>query len=173
MWVTIIADASYCPDTQAAGYGFWIASDRGKRGGHGGIKERVVNSIAAEMMALVNGLYMACRYGLADQGDTVLLQTDCQAAIDAFTHKRARITHEETDLVSYLETLAKDLQLTVMFKHVKGHTSGGTPRLFINNKCDELARDAMRKMRGQFRSNTNETETLAVPAATRNDHSTG
>lgn len=35
MKVTIIADASHCGNTGATGYGFWIASDRGKRNGGG------------------------------------------------------------------------------------------------------------------------------------------
>lgn len=30
MLVTIVSDASFCVDTGAAGYGIWIACDRGK-----------------------------------------------------------------------------------------------------------------------------------------------
>lgn len=153
MRVTIIADASFCPDTHAAGYGFWIACDRGKRGGSGAVKTRVANNIAAEMIALVNGLYTACRYGLVAKHDEVLLQTDCLAAIDAFAGNRGRISQEEIELVQYLERLKTEQKLTIQFRHVKGHTDGSTPRLYINNMCDELARKSMRRARGKFRSN--------------------
>ena len=152
MRVTIIADASHDPETKAAGYGFWIASQRGKKGGHGAFKERVVNNIAAEMMALLNGLYEACKLGLVQPNDAVLLQTDCMSAIDAFEGRRKRITPQEQELVTYFKHLRSTMNINTDFRHVKGHTAGMDSRSFVNNKCDELAGLAMRRARHYFRS---------------------
>ncbi len=154
--VTIIADASYCPLTGAAGYAFWIASTRGKLGGSGGMKDRVVNNIAAEMMALLNGLHQACKKGLVQVGDNVLLQTDCQSAIDAFNEQRRNITTEELSLVVYLRKLITVMHITVRFKHVKGHTAGLDERTFTNNKCDYLAGIAMKEARTKLLRKKNE-----------------
>jgi ribonuclease HI len=87
MRVTIIADASFCPNTNVAGYGYWIATERGKQGGGGEMKGRVEGNIAAEMQAVANALHIALRLTLVQQKDEVLIQTDCMAAIDAFEGK--------------------------------------------------------------------------------------
>lgn len=31
MFITVMTDASYCSRTRSAGYGFWIACERGKK----------------------------------------------------------------------------------------------------------------------------------------------
>lgn len=158
MRVTIIADASWCPQTHVAGYGFWIASDRGKQGGSGAMRNTVVNNNAAEMMALINGLHHACKTGLVQACDAVLLQTDCQAAIHALVNAETRkhISKTELELVAYFKELQDRVGFNVEFRHVKGHTDGKQPRLFINNKCDEFARKAMRKARHEFYKNQKE-----------------
>ena len=155
MRVTIIADASFCPNTHAAGYGFWIASQRGKRGGSGGIKTHVVNNIASEMMALINGLHKAQKWGLVQTGDQVLLQTDCQSAISAFEGRRNKISNQECELVQYMLKFIAAVGIQVTYKHVKGHTVGEmskAPRHYINNQCDKWAYQAMlgvrRKIQG-------------------------
>lgn len=151
MRVTIIADASFCHETKAAGYSFWIASDRGKRGGQGHAPDRVVNSIAAEMMALVQGVVHACMFGLLHPGDQLLLQTDCQAAIDAFTNRRNKITPEELLIVRQVNKLIKELAVSVSYKHVKGHTRGADARTWTNNNCDRRAGEELEKARQMMR----------------------
>lgn len=152
MRVTIIADASHCPETHAAGYGFWIASERGKNGGSGAFKELVATNNQAEMMALVNGLHTACKRGLVQAKDAVLLQTDCMHAIGAFEGKRTNMPPKEQELVSYMRKLCTTMEITVSFRHVKGHTAGLDPRSFVNNQCDALAKKAMRRARSAIRA---------------------
>ena len=150
MHVTILADASHCPDTRAGGYGYWIASERGKKGGSGSFKGRVVNSTVAEMMAIANSLYEAVRHNLVLENDCILFQTDCEAAIFAFTGKRS-VTQEEGKVVSYVRKVVRGMKLTVSYKHVKGHTSNKQARFAANNACDRAARKAMRKARNLVR----------------------
>ena len=147
MWVTIIADASYCPDTGKAGYGFWIACQRGKHGGDGIIQSYVENNIAAEMIALLNALHVARKKGLILHSDSVLMQTDCQPAIDAFQGQRQSITEQEKELVSWYNAFREEHNLHIRLKHVKGHTDRDDARYVVNNICDRKARRNMRKAR--------------------------
>lgn len=150
MHVTILADASHCPDTKAGGYGFWIASQRGKKGGSGQFKGRVATSTLAEMMALANSLYEAVKSCLVIENDIVLFQTDCEAAIFGFIKKR-KVSKEELITVTYIDKLSKNLKLKIHFKHVKGHSNSSEARFAANNACDRAARKAMRKARNSIR----------------------
>lgn len=147
MRVTIIADASHCPDTKAAGYGYWAVSERGRRGGGGPMQRAIDTSSAAEMGALVNGLYFACKFGIAIAGDHVLLQTDCQSAIDAFESKRVKLSTDERVAKKHFYELKKDFGVTVSFRHIKGHTDRTEARYVTNNLCDKRAKDGMRLAR--------------------------
>lgn len=151
MLVTIIADASHCPETNACGWAYWIASERGKKGGEGYEAKPVANSIAAEMLALLHGLLNGCTSGLIHPFDNLLMQTDCMAAIDAFEDRRKRITSEEKEIVEQYRSLKYKLDLKIEFRHVRGHTYGGSPSTRTNNICDALAGEAMRKAQKQFR----------------------
>ena len=154
MRVTIIADASFCPDTNVAGYGYWIASNRGKVGGGDEMKGRVPSSIVAEMQAAVNALYIAARQSLVQHGDSVLIQTDCQAAIDTFEGRRESLNDKEVEALTALIHVRSKLELTILFKHVKGHTRNREARFVTNNLCDERAKDAMRRARARIRRET-------------------
>lgn len=150
MRVTIIADASYCSQTKAAGYGWWAASERGKRGGGGSIKVRVDGSSAAEMMALVNALHRAIEFAVVLGGDHILLQTDCMSAIDAFEGKRTMLTKDERTAKISLFKLKREHNITFSFRHVKGHSNRPEARYVTNNLCDERAKLGMRLARQHF-----------------------
>jgi len=149
MNVTIIADASYCPETGAGGYGFWIACGRGRIGGNGEFILPVESSCAAEMQAIINALHKAIQKQLVCKSDMVLLQTDCQQAIDNFLKFRRGTTHEQK-LVKYLHKLENMNNLDIRFRHVPGHTRGDEPRLAANNTCDRQARAHMRAARNRI-----------------------
>jgi ribonuclease HI len=146
--ITLIADASFCPNTGAGGYGWWAASERGKRGGGGQMRDRVCNSSAAEMIAVVNGLYMAIQCKIVQEGDHILLQTDCMSALDVFLRKRSKkLNKSETAAFTKLYELKKQHRLTYSFRHVKGHSNVKEARYITNNLCDERARKGMRLAR--------------------------
>ena len=154
MRVTVIADASHCPNTGAAGYGYWAVSERAKYGGGGEMRDPVDSSSAAEMMALANGLFYALRHLIAQPGDHVLLQTDCQAAIDAFESKRTSLTKHEWVAKKELFNLKKKHKITVSFGHVKGHTDRTEARYVTNVLCDKRAKTGMRTARKRIQEST-------------------
>ena len=151
MLVTIIADASWCPHTGAAGYGAWIATDRGKQNIQGPMKIPVKCSKSAEMMALVNAVYQGIKDGLIESFDVVILQSDCLFGLRTF--QGTHLIENEHDALAkeYLEKYVKLLNLTVTYKHVKGHTNRQEARYRVNNMCDENAKKHMRKMRSRLK----------------------
>ena len=152
MRVTIIADASHCPDTCAAGYGYWIASERGKLGGGGAMKGRVDTSGAAEMLAICNALFIAVEKKLVETGDIVLIQTDCVSAIRAFDGSRNGLTCDEKKAFEHLHGLVAKAQIRVTYRHVKGHTSRPGARYITNKLCDQRAKAGMRSARAYIQA---------------------
>lgn len=150
MNVTILADASHCPDTKAGGYGFWIASARGKKGGSGVLNGAIASSTLAEMMAIANAIHQGIKFGLVQGHDKLLVQSDCESAIFAFTKKR-KGSEEEKKVVEYVLKLVRLLSLVIEYKHVKGHTNSSEARFAANNACDRAARKAMRRARDKIR----------------------
>lgn len=153
MNITIIADASFCPETKIGGYAFWIACQRGKRGGRGVFKDFCNDNTVAEMRAVANGLHEGLKANLIQEGDKILLQTDCLGAIMAFEKTRHSLSKQELQIVTYIEKLAFDFSLKLRYKHVKGHSNNLGARFVSNNTCDAQAKSAMRQARNQFKIN--------------------
>lgn len=151
MNITIITDASYCPNTFVAGYGYWIACDRGKYGGGGQmITAAVINATAAEMMAVANTLHHALLQEMVQDGDHILFQTDCQSAIDAFNRARILVNEQERLVWRYFARTLLQYKLTADFRHVKGHTNRPEARFVTNNHCDRRAKQHMRAARALY-----------------------
>ncbi len=147
MLITIIADASFCPDTKVAGYAYWIICKRGKKGGDGTFKGPVESNIIAEMMALLNALQGGLTSKVVRHNDQVLLQTDCQPAIDTFKKRRRRPSTKEKELIHWLDECLRTNNIAVRFRHVKGHSGRDEGRYVANAICDRKARRNMRKAR--------------------------
>lgn len=147
MNVTVICDASYCHEYKVAGYGYWIASARGKSGGSGKVIADVENNNTAEMMAIVNTLW----HGVNDlkilRGDTVLIQSDCTSAMSKLNGLQECITQQEKQVQKhYLDSITQ-FDIVVRFKHVRGHTVNPDSRSVANRMCDKRAKREMRLAR--------------------------
>lgn len=150
MNITILADASHCPDTKAAGYAYWIASTRGSFGGAGPLKGKVETSTLAEVMAIANAVHIAIARKSVVNGDTILCQTDCEAAISLFEDRRSKPSVFEYKVKLHIDQLIKDNSIILMFKHIKAHSGQRGARFIANDKCDKSARKEMRRQRGKF-----------------------
>lgn len=150
MWITVIADASHCPKTMRAGYGFLVACQRGKEYGEGAMDRAVENNIGAEMAALLIAVQHALDTGLAVENDALLLQTDCEQAITTFYGFRRKVKQQEVDIANFFWELVKKKRLRIRFKHVKGHSCKKDARSISNNICDHKARKNMRLERAKY-----------------------
>lgn len=149
MRVTIISDASFCPNTKAAGYGGWVVCDRGNNA-NGGPLRGAPNSGAAETMAICNVIWEGLKAKLIQPGDELIVQTDCATAIKVY--EEARWTNEmEGKAFKWLNDQLRMYNLHVEFRHVKGHSDVQDTRSRAQRYCDERARSAMQKERSKIR----------------------
>ena len=147
MNITIITDASHCHRTLAAGYGYWIASERGKFGGGNALRGHIATSTLAEMMSLVNAVYIAVAKGIVLKSDHILLQNDCEAALHALDGSRKKLSNKERKVRKSLYKLKNEVGFTLSFRHVKGHTGLAEARYVTNELCDRRAKAGLQKAR--------------------------
>ena len=144
MLVTILTDASHCPDSKVGGYGYWIISDRGHIKGGAEFKSVVKNINHAESMAVVNALYCSVQSGIAKNGDIILVQSDSTTALDILKYRKNK--EEYGDIIREWRRLTRKMD-KVIYRHVKGHSGVQDARSYANRYCDKIARRAMRRMR--------------------------
>jgi len=147
MLVTIIADASFCQDTRTAGYGFWVASERGKLQGGGPMKRPVKTSVLAEAKAVCIALNAAVRAGLVVEGDEVLLQTDCFPAIHLLQQVGGPRELEVKEVQEFFTNLQARVGIRTRLKYVKGHTNNKDARSVCNAHCDRRAKKGLAQAR--------------------------
>lgn len=148
MLVTIMTDASVDSRLQVGGFGYWIASDRGKIGGGGGLKSPVKDSYAGELKAVVNSLHIAIEKQLVQERDTVLIQLDNLGVVTLLKERTEPPREDIAQALNHFISLVDRLELVIYTKHVKGHSdSTKGARFASNNHCDVRARDAMLKKR--------------------------
>lgn len=149
MNVTIMCDASYDHEHRIAGYGYWIACGRGKIGGGGIVVSQVENNNTAEMMAICNSIWQGLNKRLIQNGDSLLIQSDCSSAMDKLTSAQKAVTQQERLALAYFEKIKEQHNLGIRFRHVKGHTNNPEARFAANRACDKRAKEAMRRERSQ------------------------
>lgn len=149
MRVTIIADASMSLETKISAYAFWAVSSRGNHSGHGLFKDRCASTAEAETKAVINAIHVAIAAGVMQSGDQLLVQTDALSAICALTGKltKKRTIAKFSPILAAFNSLVQKHQLTVEFRHVRGHTKADVrdARYVAQRKVDRLARKTMRK----------------------------
>ena len=131
LYITLFADASYCPTTKAYGWCWWIKYDSPAKteigvGGGSGLK----GSYQAEVEALRAGMaFIRESLPQAMKGKRIVIQSDCTGALEA--------------IVPDMEQLKRLGAQTAYTKHVKGHRGHSTARNSINTLCDKKAREQM------------------------------
>lgn len=134
-YLTINTDASL--KDGIASCAIWIKGDSYTKKHTSIMKGSFVDSNAAELAAITNGLFLASRDKI-DDVDRIVINTDSSAAI--------RILSNGTDKDKYkvfydkFYEIFEEVGIEVKFKKVKGHTRGKDSRHWVNNWCDRNAR---------------------------------
>lgn len=147
--LTIIADASFCSNTKAAGYGVWLAGSHGRKAFEGPLQQPRDNNIA-ETMAIANALWHGLDSGLLKANTNVLIQSDSDTAIKILTGLKAPSCQQYRDAVAYVQGVVSRYKLKLRYKHVPGHTKGADSRTRAQNHCDEQARRQMLRQRAEI-----------------------
>lgn len=167
--LTIFADASYCVKTKSAGWGAWL-----KRTGHlsrtagSPVRQKVLRSTGAEIIAIVNSIFAARAAGLLFNEDVVMVQSDCVQALGMVLahspgsstrqHKDGSVvtpcrwksmTKEDRAAIIVLNSIVSEMSLQLIVRHVAGHKSGDG-RQWVNRTCDKIAKAHMRKARSKM-----------------------
>ena len=150
MNVTILADASPARRHLRAVTASGLHPNGANWRDQGSLKGRIANSTVAEMMAIANAIHQGIVWGLIRSQDELLIQTDCQAAIDGFMKER-KLSETENTVVCHVLKLQNRVQLKVIFKHVKGHTNHSDAKYASNRVCDRAARRHMKRARESLR----------------------
>lgn len=153
MLVTIMVDASWCQETKMAGYSAWLASDRLRTRFDGFINQQVSQAMVAEAMAIVNAIVAAMTNGVAKQGDTILVRTDCQAAIQLFEKRRTPKVGDDLLTLKVFNMKVERFGISVRFKHIKGHTDSKDRAALSNNACDKRAKEQLQIARNLYKLN--------------------
>jgi ribonuclease HI len=168
--VSLFSDASICNLNKVGGWAAWLKSDRGsiRTGSH--FRTTVNDTSIAEAMAVVNGLVAGTNVKLIQPGDTVLVQTDNNAVMSVLegTAKRkatksvrarrklswrqlkrdVKYHNAEIRLIaSAFASVTERYQLTIKWRHVKGHRGTIDKRSAVNTYCDKIAKDHMQVAR--------------------------
>lgn len=148
MRVTIISDASHCPVLNVGSYGFWAVSQRGSHGGGGVLKGKLTDSLECEAKAIVNAMHCALYLGIAENGDEVLVQTDCLNAIQYLDRQLKKLRRKDViQVVKSFEALKAEHSLKVEFRHVKGHSRVMDQRSKAQRMSDRRSRANLEKAR--------------------------
>lgn len=167
--MTIFADASWCPTSQAAGWGAWAIRD-GWRAGRiigGPIRRPVANSTEAEVCGIASAIWRLCKDGVLEDVEAFVVQCDNVAALATFGQqmrtaqwasrrddrdvahhtRKTPLTALEREAVKHVRLILNERPLWL--RHVKGHTSG-TGRNWVNQQCDDEARQHMLSRRQEL-----------------------
>lgn len=157
-FLTLFVDASFHPESKAAGYGAWAKRDGWPKGLFmGGELTTCRSSSDAEMCAIARAVALLRRTKALDGVKAVLIQSDCLHALETIvaalragvSHHRdgaevkrraARPTAVEYAALDGLRDAAGEVRLIV--RHVRGH-KGGNTRETVNEICDKIARKNM------------------------------
>lgn len=112
------------------------------------MRDKLPNSMVAEMIAMVNALFDGLKHKLIMPGDEVLIQSDCMAAIEILQRTSfVTVADQYRHVHKVFHDLCKSGEVAVRFRHVKGHTTHAEPRYAANRACDMRAKTAMRARR--------------------------
>lgn len=159
--MTLFVDASFCPDTGAAGFGSWAIRDGWLRGRmHSAPLETrtpLLSSNAAEIAGIGMALWHHHLSGDLAGLDSINIQCDNLAALGYIRRGITRSKrvgkqafsdlgwkHDELigRVISTIDKLLVDIP-SVTLKHVKGHSRKDNGRSWVNHHCDRLAKSQM------------------------------
>ena len=149
MLVTLMTDASHCSKTNAGGFGFWCASNRGKLAGEKPLQGKIKDSYEAEMKGVANALSIAIKANLIMSGDKVLIQLDNTGVIHCI-RKKCKPRQDVKKVMDYIFKCKKDFKLEFECRHVRGHSNQIGNRFSANKHCDRIAKEQMKIQRKLF-----------------------
>lgn len=142
--IHLMADASFCPITKKAAYGFSIKSAIGVLRGSRDLTAS--DSFEAELRAIGQTLDLAVRCNQLTSNAILLVKSDNRGVIEYLSGGSVK----RTDLVGVLNeifAITKQFNLKIHGQHVRGHSKKQDPKYVLQRTCDSMARTQLKKAR--------------------------
>jgi ribonuclease HI len=137
MTATINTDASFYVDYKLAAYAFWITTDKGRIKKAAALKGEVFSANEAEFKCIVNALHSLANAKLG-QITTIYINTDSDATIKAI--ETGLPPQWARAILPYYKKYIDLLGANIVLRHVKSHEHTSTPRNWVNDWCDKMAK---------------------------------
>jgi ribonuclease HI len=150
--ITVFTDASFCPETKAAGGAFWARGEKVKFSSSFPIPDATVSN-DAEIAAVCRAIHEVAAHPelgleMAKGRETrLVIVVDCEAAKFVFEGRRVKINAQTRALVREALQVIRDKGCWHKVNHVKSHSGTKTPRTWVNDWCDKEAYKHMDEMR--------------------------
>lgn len=149
---TVFTDASFCNREKLSGYGVWAKSGDGRGETFGGFYIGTPSVNVAELLASMAGIKHCLAEGIIIRGNAIILKTDSLHVVN-FINGDIKVNCPVHAQSSYsLNLVLEKHDLLIKAQHVKGHSKNTHPRFWVNNKCDEIARQQMKLARQAFKN---------------------
>lgn len=152
MIVTINTDASWHNETKYGSYAFWMVSNAGKVQHSGALRNKCARPETAEFRCILNAIEVLGRMKWPNV-QRVVVNTDCLNVIHVIKNDTRAI--KKYGLATWGAKLMTEYNLLLMkhgmnkkefdFRHVKAHTSTESKREYVNQWCDDKAKEALMK----------------------------
>lgn len=164
--ITVFADASFCPETKAAGGAFWAKGVDAKLSDSFSF-EGALQSHEAEVMVACEAILKISHHPelakmLAKGPKTrIVLVIDCLTVQQVLGENSSpKLSPKAKQRVNQVKALQRRLNFWLKINHVKAHSGTGTARQWVNSWCDENARARMTELREAVRSRAGELATI-------------
>lgn len=149
--ITVITDASYCPDTKAGGWAAWCVRDGHRLKVSGQLEMLTQNSTEAELLAMLQGIRRALKFYAPPLRTYLLIQSDNTGALKKLGQPGQPGSAYDLAHQHYCKIM-EEFSPFLKTRHVKGHSdSRKGARYYVNNWADKEAKKHMREMRMQQR----------------------
>jgi ribonuclease HI len=146
--ITVNTDASFHPEKKIGGYAFHIVCDAFKIKKGGAFKDKLKNSMDAEMKCMVNALHILSNVSDIPTTNWIVVNSDCLNSFE-------KIKLKSSDPIGrQIAKLMRDIRIKCEkngvkpkfeFRHVKAHNGRPDSRSHVNHWCDKEARRHMRE----------------------------
>lgn len=145
MLVTINTDASYHPKHKVGAYAFWIVSNKGKIMNCGPLKE-ALNPQDCETKCIANALHTLL-HSQWDGITRIVINTDSDSSIKSIKRKSKGVNSYCYKLLIQIRKKNGIYGKPIHeFRSIKSHSGTDEKRKWVNDWCDRMAKEQMRKL---------------------------
>jgi ribonuclease HI len=150
MLVTINTDASFNSDYKLGTFSFWIVSDIGRLCYKGNLKGEIARSQEAEFKAVLNALHFLLEKSGWKYVNKIIINTDCLPVVEMINGGETQ--NWAKNFKSHFNKIKRMYKVTIEARKVKAHSGVEERRTWVNDWCDEQAKNLLRSTIKKIRS---------------------